>query len=70
MTKKEFLKLYRGGYYNEDSGVFVNKMTKEQDDCYLKYRHQYCRAIRELFLAMKRVLERVRAEDLQELAVA
>lgn len=57
MTKKDFKGLYRGGYCNDD-GKFVKKMTPQQDQCYLKYRRQYCKAVKELYCTFKRKLEK------------
>lgn len=57
MTPKEFKGLYRGGYYDEKAGHFVNRMSKKEEQTYLKYRRQYCKAVKELYCAFKRALE-------------
>ena len=49
--------LYRGGYCPKDSSTWIKKMTKAQEQEYLKYRRQYCKAIKELYCAFKRRLE-------------
>lgn len=49
--------LYRAGYCPKDSNKWIKQMTKDQEQAYLKYRRQYCKAIKELYCAFKRKLE-------------
>jgi len=49
--------LYRGGYCPEDSNTWIKKMTKAQEQEYLKHRRLYSKAMKELYCAFKRRLE-------------
>lgn len=49
--------LYRAGYCPENSKKWIKKMNKAQEQKFLKFRAQYCKAIKELYCAFKSVLE-------------
>ena len=58
MTTKAFKAKKRGGYTDSDTGKYVEPMTHEEEQTYLKYRRQYCKAINLLFIKCKEVIER------------
>lgn len=58
VTKKYFVSKRRGGYYKSEDGAYVEPFTTLEDDIYLKYRRQYCKAVKLLYIECKRILER------------
>ena len=58
MTTKAFKAKKRGGYTDSDTGKYVEPMTHEEEQTYLKYRRQYCKAVKLLFIKCKEVIER------------
>lgn len=53
---KEIKGKRRGGYYRKQDKEYVEPFTKEEDRLYLKYRAQYCKAIKEMFTLFKEIL--------------
>ena len=58
VTKKFVLSKKRGGYYESDTGNYVEPMSKEQEKEFLKYRSRYCKAIQILYSTSKKILEK------------
>ena len=58
MTKKAFLAKRRGGYYDSDTDRYVEPMTHKEEQTYLKYRRQYCKAVKLLYIKCKQIIER------------
>jgi hypothetical protein len=57
MTTKAFKAKKRGGYTDSD-GKYIEPMTHEEEQAYLKYRRQYCKAVKLLYIKCKGILER------------
>tara|TARA_A100001391_G_scaffold40370_1_gene22627 strand:- start:570 stop:1706 length:1137 start_codon:yes stop_codon:yes gene_type:complete len=59
---KAFKDIKRGGYFEKKNGVptgkYIEPMTHEEEQAYLKYRRQYCKAVKLLFIKCKEILER------------
>ena len=58
MTSKAFKSKRRGGYMDSETGKYVEPMTHEEEQAYLKYRRQYCKAVKLLFIKCKEIIER------------
>jgi hypothetical protein len=56
---KSVKKRRRGGYTKRDgSKKYVKSYSAEEDRLFIKYRKQYCDAVRELFRAFKVIIEK------------
>ena len=61
VTSKSIKKKRRGGYVNSDnkkSPVYVEGFSDEENRLFIKYRKQYCDAVRELFRSFKDIIEK------------
>ena len=61
VTSKSIKKKRRGGYVNSDNKknpVYVEGFSDEENRLFIKYRTQYCNAVRELFRAFKDIIEK------------
>lgn len=53
---KEIKKKRRGGYTN-DEGEYIEPFNQKENELFVKYRARYSKAIKELFIVMKKLLE-------------
>ena len=61
VTSKSIKKKRRGGYINNDNKKnpkYVEGFNEEENRLFIKYRTQYCNAVRELFRAFKVIIEK------------
>ena len=57
-TKKSFMAKKRGGYYDSETGKYVEPMSYCEEQVFLRYRQRYCEAIKVLYTACKQALEK------------
>ena len=58
ITKKSFMAKKRGGYYDSETGKYVEPMSMLAEQEFLRYRQRYCEAIKVLYIACKQALEK------------
>lgn len=58
ITKKSFMSKKRGGYYDSETGKYIEPMSYCEERVFLMYRQKYCKAIKVLYIACKQALEK------------